>query len=122
VQVRGEGSVGVGIGVDGAIIIIVLGNRDPLGSGELQFQVMGIGLLLLPSEGGGALVHLGLIQGIACNSHSDDESMLLLLHGKCGDLSHDVILFPLSGTDGSVLVVNEDVGGVAQHGRQDNGG
>jgi hypothetical protein len=37
VQVRGEGGVGVGAGVDGAIVIIVLGNRDPLGSGELLF-------------------------------------------------------------------------------------
>jgi hypothetical protein len=28
---------GVGVGVDGAIIIIVLGDRNPLGSGELLF-------------------------------------------------------------------------------------
>jgi hypothetical protein len=36
VQVRGKGSVGVGAGVDGAIVV-VLGDRDPLGSGELLF-------------------------------------------------------------------------------------
>jgi hypothetical protein len=56
VQVHGEDGVGVGIDVDGAIIIIVLGDRDPLDSDELLFQVMGEGLLLLPSEGGGTLV------------------------------------------------------------------
>ncbi len=56
-QMRGEGSIEVGEGVDGAII--VLGDRDPLGSGELQFQVMGIGLLLLPSEDGSVLAQLG---------------------------------------------------------------
>jgi hypothetical protein len=52
VQVRGEGGVGVGAGVDGAIVVVVLGNRDPLGSGELLFQVTGDSLLLFPSEGG----------------------------------------------------------------------
>jgi hypothetical protein len=31
VQVRGEGDV------YGAIVVIILGNRDPLGSGELLF-------------------------------------------------------------------------------------
>jgi hypothetical protein len=56
VQVRGEGGVGAGAGVDRAIVVVVLGNRDPLGSGELLFQVTGDGLLLFPSEGGGALV------------------------------------------------------------------
>jgi hypothetical protein len=34
--VRGEGGVGVGAGVDGAIVV-VLGDCDPLGSGELLF-------------------------------------------------------------------------------------
>jgi hypothetical protein len=53
VQVRGEGSVGVGADIDGTIIVVVLGNRDLLGSGELLFQVTGDGLLLFPSEGGG---------------------------------------------------------------------
>jgi hypothetical protein len=37
-QVRGEGSVEVGAGVDGAIIV-VLRKRDLLGSGKLLFQV-----------------------------------------------------------------------------------
>jgi hypothetical protein len=41
VQVCGEGGVGVGAGVDRAIVVVVLGNRDPLGSGELLFQVTG---------------------------------------------------------------------------------
>jgi hypothetical protein len=50
-----EGSVGVGTSVDGAIVIVALGNRDPLGCGELLFQVTSDGLLLL-SEGGGAPV------------------------------------------------------------------
>jgi hypothetical protein len=54
VQVRGEGSVGVGADIDGAIIVVVLGNRDLLGSGELLFQVTDDGLLLFSSEGGGA--------------------------------------------------------------------
>jgi hypothetical protein len=44
--VRGEGGVGVGADVDGAIIIVVLGDRDPLGSGELLFQVTDDSLLL----------------------------------------------------------------------------
>jgi hypothetical protein len=61
VQVRGEGSIGVGADIDGAIVIVILGDRDPLGSGELLFQVTGDGLLLLPSQGGGALTRLGLI-------------------------------------------------------------
>jgi hypothetical protein len=54
-QVRGEGGVGVGTDVDGVIVVVVLGDRDPLDSGELLFQVMGDDLPLLPSEGGGAL-------------------------------------------------------------------
>jgi hypothetical protein len=55
-QVHGEGGIGVGAGVDGAIVIVVLGNHDPLGSGELLLlQVMSNGLLLLPSEDNGAL-------------------------------------------------------------------
>jgi hypothetical protein len=36
-QVRGEGGVGVGDNVNGAIVIIILGDCDPLGSGELVF-------------------------------------------------------------------------------------
>jgi hypothetical protein len=78
VQVRGEGGVGVGAGVDGAIVVVVLGNRDPLGSGELLFQVTGDGLLLFLSEGGGTLARPCLVQGLACDSHGGDESLLLL--------------------------------------------
>jgi hypothetical protein len=48
---RGAG----GVSVDGAIVVIVLGNHDPLGSGELLFQMIGNDLLLFPSEGGCAL-------------------------------------------------------------------
>jgi hypothetical protein len=61
VQVRGEGSVGVGADIDGAIIVVVLGNRDLLGSGELLFQVTDDGLLLCPSEGGGAFARPCLV-------------------------------------------------------------
>jgi hypothetical protein len=61
VQVRSEGGVGVGSGVDGVIIIFVLGDNDPLGNDELLFHVMSNGLLLLLSEGGGMLVHTGLV-------------------------------------------------------------
>jgi hypothetical protein len=61
VQVRGEDGVRVGYGVDEAIIVIDLGDRDPLCSEELLFQVMDDGLLLLSREGGGALARLCLI-------------------------------------------------------------
>jgi hypothetical protein len=61
VQVRSEGGVGVGSGVDGVIIIFVLGDNDPLGNDELLFHVMSNGLLLLLSEGSGMLVHTGLV-------------------------------------------------------------
>jgi hypothetical protein len=60
-QVRGEGGIRVGADVNGAIIIIILGDRDPLGSGELLFQVTGDDLLLFPSEGSGVLVRPCLI-------------------------------------------------------------
>jgi hypothetical protein len=60
-QVYGEGGVGVGAGVDRAVIVVVLGKCDPLGSGGLLFQVMSDGLLLLPSKGGGALVRPCLV-------------------------------------------------------------
>jgi hypothetical protein len=62
--VRGEGGVRVGADVDGAIIVIILEKCDPLGSGELLFQVTNDGflLLLLPSEGDGALTCLCLVQ------------------------------------------------------------
>jgi hypothetical protein len=54
-QARGEGNIGVGASVDGAIVVVILGKRNPLGSGELLFQVMSKGILLPPSEGGGML-------------------------------------------------------------------
>jgi hypothetical protein len=50
------------------------GETRPLGSSELLFQVMSDDLLLLPSEDGGALPRPCLIQGLACGSHSSDES------------------------------------------------
>jgi hypothetical protein len=74
-QVRGEGNVGVGADIDGAITVVVLRNRDPLGSDELLFQVTGDGLLLFPSEGGGAFVRPCLVQGLACGGHGGDESL-----------------------------------------------
>jgi hypothetical protein len=61
VQVRCEGGIRVGAGVDRAIIIIIMGDCDPLGSGELLFQVTDDGLLLLPSEGGSALMRRCLV-------------------------------------------------------------
>jgi hypothetical protein len=36
-QVHGEGGVGIGADVDGAIIVVILGDRDPLGNNELPF-------------------------------------------------------------------------------------
>jgi hypothetical protein len=38
-----------------------MGDHDPLGSGELLFQVTGDGLLLLPSEGGSVLTRRCLV-------------------------------------------------------------
>jgi hypothetical protein len=61
-QMRGEGSIEVGEGVDGAII--VLGDRNPLGSGKLLLQVVSDGLLLLPSEGSSMLTCPCLVQGL----------------------------------------------------------
>jgi hypothetical protein len=102
VQVRDEGGIEVGAGVDGAIIVIILGDHDPLGSGELLFQVTGDGLLILASEGYNTLACLCLIQGLMCGSHGSDESLLLSVSDSGDGLSHghDVVLFPLS-TDGS---------------------
>jgi hypothetical protein len=65
VQVRGEGGVGVGADVDRAIVVVVLGDRDPLGSGELLFQVTGDGLLLFPSEGGRAHASFKVLHVVA---------------------------------------------------------
>jgi hypothetical protein len=83
-QLRGEGGIGVGAGVDGAIIVVILRDRDPLGSGELLFQVTSDDLLLLPSEGSGAVTCPCHIQGLACCSHGSDESLLLSVRSSGG--------------------------------------
>jgi hypothetical protein len=120
-QVRGEGGVGVGVSVIGVIVIIILRKCDPLGSSELLLQVISDGLLLLPSEGGGALTLLCLIQGLACGSHSSDESLLLLVCGSDGSLSHSrgVILLPLGSGDGGhgglFVIDGGEVGVAARH-------
>jgi hypothetical protein len=122
-QVHDEGGVRVGAGVDGAIIV-VLGKRDPLGSGELLFQVMSDGLLL-PSEGGGTLTRPCLIQGLVCGSHDNDESLLLSVHSSGGGLSRGcgIVLLPLGGGDGGMLPIDGgEVGVAARHSRQDGGG
>jgi hypothetical protein len=122
VQVHGEGGGGVGASVDGAIVVVVLGDRDPLGSGELLFQMMGD--VLLPSEGGGVLTRPGLVQGLACGSHDGDESLLLSMHGSGDGLSHGrvVVLILLSGGGGGLFLIDREVGGAARYGRQDSGG
>jgi hypothetical protein len=127
-QVRGEGSVGVGADIDRAIVIVVLGNRDPLGSGEVLFQVTSDGLLLFPSEGGGVFVRPCLVQGLACGSHDGDESLLLSVSSSGGGLSRDrgIVLLPLGGgsdsRDGGLLLIDGEVGGATRHDRQDGGG
>jgi hypothetical protein len=120
---RGEGGSGFGTVVDKVIIVIVLEDRDPLGSGELLFQVTSDCLLLLPSEGGGTLSCMGLIQGLACGSHDGDESLLLSLRGSHGGLSRNcgILLLPLGGGDDMLLIDGED-GGATRHGRQDSVG
>jgi hypothetical protein len=125
-QVRGEGGIRVGAGVDGAIVIIVLEDCDPLGSGELLFQVTGDGLLLLPSEGGCMLARLCLIQGLACCGHGNDKSLLLSVRGSGEGLSHDrcVVLLPLGdgGGRGMLSINGGEVRVAAQHGLKDSGG
>jgi hypothetical protein len=100
-QVRGEGGIGVGADVDGAIIVIILGKRDPLGSGGLLFQVSSDCFLLLPSEGDGMLACPCLVQGLGCG--------------------RSVVLLPLGG--GGLFPVHVgEVGVFFRHGRQDGGG
>jgi hypothetical protein len=117
--VRSEGDVGVGADIDRVIVIVVLGDHDPLGSGELLFQVMGNSLLLLPSEGSGVLTRPCLIQGIACGSHSGNESLLLSMRDSCGGMSRgrDVILLPFGGSGrdrgSGLLLVDGEVGGAS---------
>jgi hypothetical protein len=48
-QVRGEGSVEVGAGINRAIVVVILRKHDPLGSSELLFQVTSSGLCDIPS-------------------------------------------------------------------------
>jgi hypothetical protein len=80
---------------------------------------MSDGLLLLLSEGSGALTHPCLIQGLACSSHDDDESLLLSWRSGLRR-GGGVIILPLSG-DG-LLLIDGEVRGAAQHGWQDGGG
>jgi hypothetical protein len=111
-QVHGECGIEVGADVDGAIVVVILGDRYPLGSGELLFQVTNDGLLLLLSEGDVMLTRPYLIQGLACDSHDGDESLLLSVCGSGGGLSrgHRVVLLPLSG-GGDLLLIDREVGG-----------
>jgi hypothetical protein len=121
-QVHGEGGVGVGASIDGAIVVVVLGKHDPLGSGELLFQVTSDGLLLLPNEGA---MRPCLVQGFACGSHCSNESLLLSMRYSSGGLSHDrgVILHSLGGGGGGLLPIDGgEVGVAARHSQQDGGG
>jgi hypothetical protein len=111
-QVHDEGSIRVGANIGGAIVTIVPGDHDPLDSGELLFQVTGDGLSLLSSEGGGALAHPCLVQGVACDSHDSSGS---LSHGR------DVVLLPLGSGD-LLPIDGGEVGVATRHGRQDGGG
>jgi hypothetical protein len=79
---------------------------------------MNDGLLLLPSEGGCALVRPCLVQGLACDSHDSDESLLLSVRGSGGGLSRDrgVLLLPL-GAGGLLPVDGGEVGVAAQYSR-----
>jgi hypothetical protein len=123
VQVHDEGSIGVRADIDGVIVVIIMRDCDPLGSGELLFQVMSDGVLLLPSEGGGPLARPGLVEGLAYGSHGSDES-LLSLHGSGDGLSRgcSVIILPLSDSDGGgdLLLVDGEVEGAARHCQQDS--
>jgi hypothetical protein len=120
--VRGERGVGVAVGVDGGIIVVILGDHDPLGSGELLFQVMDDGLLLLQSEGGERACPC-VVQGLACSSHDSDESLLLSVCGSGGGLSRrGVVLLTLGGVNGLLPVNGREVGVTVRHGRQDGGG
>jgi hypothetical protein len=127
-QVHGEGGVGIGADVDRVIIVIILGKRVPLGSGELLFQVMSDGLLLLLNEGGGALTRPCLVQGFVCGSHGSDESLLLSVRGSGGGLSRGrgVILLLLgsggSGRSGMLPIDGGEVGVAVRHSQQDSGG
>jgi hypothetical protein len=112
-QVHDEDDVEVGADVIGMIVFVILGNRNPLSSDVLLFHVTDNSLLLLPSEGSGAIARLALIQGLACGSHGGDENLLLLVRGSDG-----VVLLPLGeGSGHDVLLVDVEVGGAARYGR-----
>jgi hypothetical protein len=67
----------------------------------------------------------GLIQGLTCGSHSDDESLLLLVRGSGGGLSRGcgVVLFTLGGGGGRrLLIIDGEVGRATRHSRQGDGG
>jgi hypothetical protein len=121
-QMRGEG--GVRADVDGAIIVVVLGDNDPLCSVDQLFQVMSDDLLLHPNEGDGTLARMGLVQGLACGSHDGDESLLLSHRGSSRGLScgHGGVHLSLSGSGGGLVLINREVESAARHGRQDDGG
>jgi hypothetical protein len=125
-QVCDKGGVRVGADVVRAIVVVILGDRDPLGIGELLFQVTDDGLFLLPSEGGGVLARPGLIQGLACGSHVGDESFLLSMRGSGGGLSRGcgVVLLPLGDGGGrdrvGLLLIDGEVGCAAWYDRQDD--
>jgi hypothetical protein len=90
----------------------------------MLFQVRSDGLLL-SSDGGGALMRLCLIQGLACGSHGSDESLPLSMRSSGSGLSRDlgVILLPLGGCSGGLLPVDGgEVGVAARQSRQDGGG
>jgi hypothetical protein len=123
-QVRSEGGVEVGADIDGVIVVIILGDRDPLGSGEILFQVTSDGLLLLLDEDGGTLAHPCLIQSLARGSHSNNESLLLPVHGSGSGLSRgrDIIVLPLGGgCDGLLPIDSGEVRVAGRYGRQNGG-
>jgi hypothetical protein len=111
VQVHGEGGIRVGADIDRAIAIVILGDRDALGSYELLFQVTSGGLLLFPID-----------QGLACGSHASDESLLLSVCsiGRGMSHDHDVLLLPLNGRSGHdhLMLINGEAEGATQHGRK----
>jgi hypothetical protein len=65
-----------------------------------------------------------LVQGLTCDSHGSDESLLLSVRGSDGGLSrgYDIVLLPLGGGDGGLLPVDGgEVRVTALHSRQDGG-
>jgi hypothetical protein len=85
----------------------------------------GCGLLLLRSEGGGTLARPYLVQGLACDCHGGDESLLLSIRGNSGSPSrdHGVVLLPVGsgGMSRGRGIVLLPVGGGSGHGSHDSG-